>query len=226
MRFSGVRRRGILKGIVAVVTLTGCAGTPPRLYVLTPLPAAPANGAGPASGPAKGRGHGRRSIGVDQVTMPEYLDRPEIVAYTSPHELSANRDDQWAERLPTNVTRVLAENLSVLLGTDRVRVMPSRDSDRFDYEVAVDFDRFERAVSGDSALAAHWAIRDGASGKVLVRDETRLSTPVPASGYPALVAAMNENLTTLSRDIAAAIAKLPQKGGVQGGGQGGGQTRS
>ncbi|MBP2295816.1 PqiC family protein [Azospirillum rugosum] len=195
--------------------LAGCAGAPPRLYVLTPLPPGAPNGGNSANGPTGARRRSGRSIGVQPVTMPEYLDRPEIVAHTAAHELSANRDDQWAERLPTNVTRVLAENLSVLLDTDRVRVMPARDGDRFDYEVAVDFDRFERTVSGDSALAARWAIRDGATGKVLVRDETRLSTPVPASGYPALVAAMNDNLTALSRDIAAAIGKLPQKGGAR-----------
>ncbi|MCW2241237.1 PqiC family protein [Azospirillum canadense] len=191
--------------------LAGCAGAPPRLYVLTPLPPGAPNGSGGTSE----RRHGGRSIGVQPVTMPEYLDRPEIVAHTSAHELSANRDDQWAERLPTNATRVLAENLSVLLVTDRVRVLPARDGDRFDYEVTVDVDRFERTVSGDSALAAHWAIRDGATGKVLVRDETRLSTPVQASGYPALVAAMNDNLTALSRDIAVAIGKLPPKGGAR-----------
>lgn len=212
----GVRRRGILKGLVVVGVLAGCAGAQPRLYVLTPLPPGAPNGSGAGGGPSSERQRrGGRSIGVQPVAMPDYLDRPEIVVQTSAHELSANRDDQWAERLPTNVTRVLAENLSVLLGGDRVRVMPARDGDRFDYEVTVDVDRFERTVSGDSALSAHWAIRDGATGKVLVRNETLRSIPVASGGYPALVAAMNDNLTALSRDIAAAIGKLPHKGGAR-----------
>lgn len=210
MSVSGVGRRGALKGLAAVAALAGCSSAQPRLHVLVPM--TPAAGDG-GTGHAAGRSAGNRLIGVQPVTMPEYLDRPEIVAYAGPNTLDTNRDDQWAERLPTNVTRVVTENLSVLLPKDRVRTMPSRDSDRFDYEVSVDFDRFERSVAGDSTVDAHWAIRDGATGKVLARDETRLATRVPDRGYAALVAAMNENLTTLSRDIAAAVAKMPHKGG-------------
>ena len=197
------RRRQALWGLLAVVAATGCAGTQPRLFVLTPIPVG--NGAV--------RSRGNRAIGVQPVTMPDYLDRPEIVSYASTNELSASRDDQWAERLPTNVTRVLAENLSILLGTDRVQVMPSRRSDRTDYEVSVAFDRFSRAASGQCVLDAQWAVLDSVMQKTLARDRTRIATPVADGGYPALVAAMNENLTVLSRDIATAIANLPHKSG-------------
>ncbi|WP_449232469.1 PqiC family protein [Azospirillum doebereinerae] len=118
------------------------------------------------------------------VTMPEHLDRPEMVFYSGPYELSANRDDRWAERLPTNVTRVMAENLSIPLGMDRVGVAPSRVNERFDYQVAVEFDRFERTMSGDSVLDAYWTVQDGVTRKVLIRHRTRLTTPVPDNGLP------------------------------------------
>ncbi len=209
MGASAILRRRLLWGLVAVAALPGCAGAPARLYVLTPLPPSAASGAG--------SGLGGRIIGVPQVTIPEYLDRPEIVSFTGPFELSANRDDRWAEPLAANVTRVLTENLSVLLGTDGVRSAPSLVDERIDYEVTVAFERFERAASGDSVLDAHWAVRDGTTRKTLVRDRARLATPVPGNGYPSLVAAMNDNLTVLSRDIAAAIARLPRKGGARAG---------
>lgn len=210
-----IPRRRFLQGaawtLLAGAGLPGCSSAPARLYVLTPMarPAAPVEA-------AVGRGTSR-SVGVQLVTLPEYLDRPEIVSFTTPHELSGNRDDRWAERLPSNVTRVLVENLSILLGTDRVRSAPSRDMDRFDCEVSVAFDRFERTASGDIVLDAHWTIRDGATQKVQVRDQTRLATRVPGDGYAAQVAAMNDNLTALSRAIAAAIANLPQRNGGRAG---------
>ncbi|MBB3268257.1 hypothetical protein FHW79_005932 [Azospirillum sp. OGB3] len=203
MRSSVIRRRRVLSGLMAVAAMAGCSSTPARLYVLTPM-------AGEDRDTKRRTG---RSVGVQLVSVPEYLDRPEIIAYTSAHELSANRDDRWAERLPVNATRVLVENLSILLGTDRVYAVPSRTNGPPDYEVSVEFDRFERTASDDSVLDAHWAIHDGATQKVLVREETRLATRVVDNGYPALVAAMNDNLTALSRDIAKAIAKLPNKGG-------------
>ncbi|WP_431861263.1 PqiC family protein [Azospirillum sp.] len=198
----GFPRRWFLSSLLATAAVAGCGGADPRLYVLAPME---------ANAPVK-RGGGR-SIGVQLVSLPEYLDRSEIVTYTSANELQANRDDRWAERLPTNVTRVLAENLSTLLTNDRVHVMPSRNGDRADYEVHVEVDRFERVASGQSVLDAHWTITDGATRKVLVRDETRLSSRVRDQGYPALVAAMNDNLAVLSHEIAGAIARLPQKGG-------------
>lgn len=193
--------RYVLSGLVAVSVLAGCSGTDPRLYVLAPMT---------ADGTV--RKGWERSIGVPVVTLPEYLDRPEIVSYASTNQLHTNRDDRWAERLPSNVTRVLAENLSILLGTDRVVVMPARNGDQPDYEVNVEFDRFERNAGGQSVLDAHWAILDGATHKTLVRNQTRVSSRVPDDGYASLVAAMNDNLTALSRDIARGFATLPQRG--------------
>ena len=195
-------RRCFLSSLAAAAALAGCSGAEPRLYVLAPMERDDTI-----------KRDRNRSVGVQVVTLPEYLDRAEIVTYTSTNELNANRDDRWAERLPTNVTRVLAENLSTLLASDRVHVMPSRNGDRPDYEVSVEFDRFERSASGQSVLDAQWIIHDGASRKALVREHTRLVNRVRDNGYPALVAAMNDNLAVLSHEIAGAIAKLPQKGG-------------
>ena len=199
-----IARRHVLWGLVATASLIGCSGTQPRLFVLTPMTASMT-----PNGGVKKRGN--RSVGVQPVIMPEYLDRPEIVSYAGPNELATNRDDRWAERLPANITRVLAENLSILLGSDHVHVLPSRRNDRYDLEVSVEFERFEQTVSGDSVLEAHWTVHDGASQKVIVRDRTRLTNRVPGSGYAPMVAAMNENLTVLSRDIATRIENLGKR---------------
>jgi uncharacterized lipoprotein YmbA len=164
----------------------------------------------PAQTPSPSATNGRSnlSIGVQPARMPDYLDRAEIVTYASPHELIASPDDRWAEPLPANVTRVLAENLSVLLGTDEVQVMPMRRDEPPDYEVAVEIDRFERTAEKDSVLDARWTVVGGTTGKTLVNRRTRLSARASEDGYAAVVAAMNENLTRLSQDIAMAIAGL------------------
>lgn len=198
-------RRLVLPGLAAAalsaVMLSGCAGAPPRLYVLTPM-----------AGEGGAKTGGTLSVGVQPVTMPGYLDRPAIVSFVGPHELSVNGDDQWAEGLPTNITRVLAENLSILLGSDRVYVLPSWLNDRYAYTVTVRIDRFEQAPSGEAVLDAEWTIQGGATDKVIARDRTRVARPVPGSGYPSLVAAMNDTLTALSRDIAAALETLARNG--------------
>lgn len=222
MGMAGLGRRSLLWGMAATVALPGCSGPPPRLYVLTPLSdtALTAERSGHqadpgGSAPRLGGGNGAagRALGVRPVTLPEYLDRSEIVSYAGPNEVDADGDNRWAERLPANITRVLAKNLSVLLDSDRVRILPARDVERFDCEIAVDIDQFERTIAGDSVLDARWAIFDGASQRVLARHQTHRAVHVDDSRYPALVAAMNGNLAALSRDIASAVAALSRKGG-------------
>lgn len=222
MGMAGLGRRSLLWGIAATVALPSCSGSPPRLYVLTPLSdkslyegrsdrQADPGGNAPRIG--GGNGSAGRALGVRPVALPEYLDRSEIVTYSGPNELDADGDNRWAERLQTNITRVLTKNLSVLLDSDRVWMLPARDVERFDCEIAVDINRFERTIAGDSILDARWVILDGASQRVLVRHQTRHAVHVDDNRYPALVAAMNSNLAALSRDIASAVAALPRKGG-------------
>ena len=221
MRMAGLGRRSLLWGMAATVALPGCSGPPPRLYVLTPLSDAVQNNgpsdhqADPGGAKARiggGNGSAGRALGVRPVVLPEYLDRSEIVSYSGPNQLDADGDNRWAERLPANITRVLAKNLSVLLNSDRVRILPARDVERFDCEIAVDIDQFERTITGDSVLDARWAILDGISEHVLVRQRTRRTVHVDDDRYPALVAAMNSNLAALSRDIASAVSALPRTG--------------
>ncbi len=195
-----IPRRGLLSRLVALVIVTGCSGAEPRLYVLTPM--APNNDASRNS---------RRSIGIQPVSMPEYLDRSEIVTYTSSYELKSSRDDLWAERLPANVTRVVADNLSILLGTNDVSVLPSKNIDRFDYEVSIEFEHFERTAVGDGILDAHWTILNGETQKVITRKRTKLNTRVPDDEYTSLAAVMSNNLALLSQEIAAAITERPKR---------------
>lgn len=221
MGTAGLGRRSLLWGLAATVAMPGCSSPPPRLYVLTPSSDAELNTgrsnrqADPGGATTRlggGNGSAGRALGVRPVVLPEYLDRSEIVSYSGPNELNADGDNRWAERLPANITRVLAKNLSVLLNSDRVRVLPARDVERFDFEIAVDIDRFERTITGDSVLDARWAILDGMSQHVLVRQQTRRTVHVDDDRYPALVAAMNSNLAALSHDIASAFSALPRTG--------------
>jgi uncharacterized protein len=96
---------------LCLMALGGCASTQAaRFYVLSALP-----GGGTASpGAAAERG---LAIGVGPVTLPKYLDRPQIVTFTSPYALNVAEFDRWAEPLESTFVRVLAENLALLIPT-------------------------------------------------------------------------------------------------------------
>src|SRR5438477_3368390 len=95
---------------------SGCSlgrqSPPVRLYTLTTL--SPAD-AGQHTSSTQGI-----AIGVGPVELPQYVNRPQIVTGDSGNELQRAAFEQWAEPLETNFSRVLAQNLALLLATDRV----------------------------------------------------------------------------------------------------------
>jgi uncharacterized lipoprotein YmbA len=183
--------------IVALLTLlAGCAATPPsRFYILGPVAADAA--AQPAGRPA--------AVGVGPVDLPKYLDRPQIAVRSGAHELLYSETHRWAEVLRDNVTEVLAENLTLLVPTDKVAVYPWGRSTEIDYRVVIEISRFDADAGGDVVLSANWRLYREGSREVVAQHNTAVTEPAAGAGYPEIVAAQSRALAALSREIAAAI---------------------
>jgi hypothetical protein len=105
---------------------------------------------------------------------------------------------------------VLAENLAVLLNTDRVGVFPGERARVFDYNVSVYVTRFDGMLGEKAQLRARWVILDKNRKKMLFEKHTVLSQPTGNDGMEALIAAQSRTLADLSRDIAEAIKELAE----------------
>jgi uncharacterized lipoprotein YmbA len=151
-------------------------------------------------GTAGGQG---ATIGVGPVTLPRYLDRPQIVTQTSPYELKLAEFDRWAEGLDANFTRVLADNLELLLPTTRVVVFPWLRATPIDYQIIVEVTHFLSQVGGESLLIADWRLFKGEGQQVLMNGRSRVSARTGGQDYAAMVAAMSQTVASLSREIAA-----------------------
>ena len=128
---------------LAPFVLAGCGSDKPtRLYVLS------ATTEQPATMSPQGI-----SVGVGPITLPKYLDRPQIVLGVSVNQLSQANFDQWGGDLNDNVTRVLATNLSNLLGTERVSLYPWKDRPPTDIQVTMDVSKFETEADGTKGSA-------------------------------------------------------------------------
>jgi uncharacterized protein len=196
------RRLAVMTLIGSLLGLGACAGTPSRFYLLTPLSPSETNPATPAAqGPV---------IGVGPVTLPKYLDRPQIVTRISRHQLALGEFDRWAEPLQDNVTRVLAENLARLVPTDHILLQTWPRPADLDYQVKVEVLDFDGGLGAESVLLALWSLLDGAE-RPLMTQRASLHTAVGGRDYEALVQAMNQMLDALSRDIAAAIQRLASR---------------
>ena len=81
----------ILGGGGLLCLLAGCASSPPaRFYLLTPLQDT-------ASLPPQADNARQLTLGIDAVTLPEYLDRTEIVRQASTNQLDLAEFLRWAE---------------------------------------------------------------------------------------------------------------------------------
>jgi uncharacterized lipoprotein YmbA len=196
MKMRDMRRfeMGILLWTLLLVGVVGCATTEPaRFYTLSPLSGAQA--------PAKPC----VTLGLGPVSLPEYLDRPQIVTQTSANEMKLGDFDQWAEPLEKTFTRTLGENLSALLCVEEVIQYPGKSADGVDYQVTVNVGRFHGMADGTALLQAQWTVAKEGSEKTITKKQSNIRIPVEGSGFAALVAAQSRALEKLSTEIASEI---------------------
>jgi uncharacterized lipoprotein YmbA len=194
--------RKILLSLIGVLALSACgASKPSQFYVLNAL--SPSE----LSRQTISVGSGL-AIGLAPVNMPEYLDRPQIISRGGGNQLELGEFDRWAEPLDRNIERVVARNLSVLLDTDRVFVLPARRPLDLRYRVVIDVLRFNLVKKGETLLEVRWAVLDGETRRELLIATSAHEHAVAVQNYDAVVSSMNENLAELSREIATAISSL------------------
>lgn len=177
------------------VATAGCSRSP-RVTFYTLESAAPTVAVGAAANVS--------AISVGPVTLPELVDRPQLVVRVAANRVEILESHRWAEPLKSEIPRLIAENLRHLLGSNRVSSYHQHAGPDADYRVLMDFQRFESSPGEAVTVEAVWSLRRSAgvtakAGRTLVRE------PVDAVGYDPLAAAYGRALLAVSRDLATAI---------------------
>ena len=150
------------------------------------------------------------SVAVGPVSVPEIVDRPQIVVRTGPNQVFIDEFHRWGSPLRDGIARGIAGNLAALLGA-QVSVFPHPTSSAAKYRAAVDVMVFDSTPGESAALDAVWVVRGGGDGAI-ASGRTTVRETVSDGGYAALVAAHSRALEKLSVDIADAIRGLEQTG--------------
>jgi uncharacterized lipoprotein YmbA len=183
---------------VLVVTLTGAAGCakgpPPDFYVLH----------APTSEAIVGAERGV-AVGVGPIELPAHLKRSQIVTRATDYQLELSESHQWAEPLKDSVSRVIAVNLSNILESNRVFVIPRRQKLSLEFQVSVDIARFDGRLGETAVLGARWTLYGRDTREPLLSKVTLVSERTADGSYNALVAASSRALEILSMEIAEAI---------------------
>ena len=124
-------------------------------------------------------------------------------------DLSEN--DRWAEPLDENLTHVLAQNLSVLLGSDRVIAFPWPLDLKPHYRVEIQVLRFESDSAGEAQLSARWAVIDDTGKETPNLKASRLTRAAKEKSTDGAVAALSETVADLSREIAQTVIAVDRQ---------------
>ncbi|MDX1375711.1 MAG: PqiC family protein [Burkholderiales bacterium] len=180
--------------VAGALLAAGCASTPaPHYYTLNPQSESAAYAPGP-------------SISVAAVTVPDVVDRPQLVVAVNANEVIIAEQHRWAEPIEGELGRVIAENLSRITGNARIAAYPQNASLNARYRVLVDFQRLSGRPEGEVMLDAHWSLR-AANGEELRSGRARAGATA-GKGYDALVAAYSRALASISAEIAKALEGL------------------
>ncbi|WP_423767378.1 PqiC family protein [Burkholderia aenigmatica] len=152
----------IIVAIAAAGLLGGCGSSPKAsFYTLAPDATLASTG---NTAPVR--------VVIGPVTVPDLIDRPQIVTRAAGSRVDIDEFARWAEPLKTDIARVIAADLGRLLGSAQVNVFDAgagaapacargRDALRFD---AGRFGHNRRAV--DDPAAGEVGRGDGALGRV------------------------------------------------------------
>ena len=184
---------------------SGCGGSPPVYFYTLSVESTAGTGSDVA-----GRNF---RIAVGPISIPEVIDRPQMVVRSGPNQVVLIEEHRWAESLNSEIPRVIAENLSRLLSTEMVWAYPQNVKGAVDYRVSVDIQRFDSIPGQSVAIEALWSIKrvsqEGDEAKV---GRSNVQQPVSGQGYEAIAEAHSRALAVISREIAGAIRSLSPPG--------------
>jgi uncharacterized lipoprotein YmbA len=181
--------------MLPVVCLSACAGksASSKFYVLSPLPQSKLSGADGTT------------IGVFPVSMPDYLDRPQIVTRVSDNEIMLDEFSRWAEPLKESFYTVLVDNLTTVLNYEKIIKTSHNLGTPTTLQVGVEVLQFDGALGSDVVLSVKWGLFAEGGKKLILAKRSYFREPTGAATYEAFVAGGSRAVATLSREIAEMI---------------------
>ncbi len=197
-------RAAAMAAVAATVAACGSAGPSETFYVLDDGGAVIASTASPKT-PAGVKGPAPLAIVIGSVTVPEMVDRPQIVTRDGTNRAVVSEQNLWVESVRAGIRRTLAARLSnAMAGAGRpaqVAAAPQATIVDPTLRITVDVVRFDAVPNGQAVVEALYTVRRVKDGAVRV-GRTSASASISGVGYEAIVQGWNEAVQTVERDIA------------------------
>jgi len=193
----------LLMALLVGLLLNSCGSTPPsQFYLMTPMSVANDSATDSTQVDTKNIG-----IGLGPLRFPDYLSRNSIVRYEGESRILIAETRRWAEPLEHNFSRVLAENLSHLLQSDKILRYPWPAWRKPEYQLVMDVLRFDVNSHNEVELVVQWALLQSETKKPLLEKRSHFSQ-LTTDDFDSIVKVHSQLLAAFSQELFVEISSL------------------
>ena len=185
--------RGIL-AMASYILLTACASPREHLYSLEDV--SPAMPVGVSD---------RATVVIERVSLPEVVDRPQLVVREGTYDIRISEQERWATPLKESLPRLLAAELTRRIGDRRFVPAASAAINKPSARLFIDVSNLDMARTTGVRVLAHWVYRPASRDMVPVEGDTVAHTQITVDGYPGYVDALQRAGIAIADDIAARL---------------------
>lgn len=178
---------------MVVLALAGCSTATPKTHFYA-LSAETSGAPAAQSGPI---------VSIWQVSIPEVVDRTQMVVRVATNKVEIADFHRWAEPLRRGIPRVLAEHLSQQPGKGLIVVAGQPAGVSAEVRVAIDVQKFDAVLGQGVTVEVLWNIRR-AKGEARI-GRSSVAEPAKGGDHAALAAAYSRALARVSQELAVAI---------------------
>jgi len=172
--------------------LAACSSPNPVLYTVAP-----------AQGPVQTGAP--RVITIQQISLPRYLERSEIVRSSENYRLDVMSNDWWGEPLSAMLTRILVEELTQRLPQSTVFRESGAVTASPDATIELNIQRLDEDASGNLVLQAQASVDFKGRRAPVLRNFRSVVTP-PAADIQGEVNAISTAVGQLADGLASMLA--------------------
>ena len=189
-------KNSVLIILLSVILFTHCGSSPPvQRYILTPSIKNDTETLSEKEAT-------EITIGIGSIEFSEYLKRPEIVSFTGNNELNVDEFNRWAEPLEKNFERVLIENLSRLIPTDRIYIFPWQEEEPNSFQITIAVNEFGMRSDSSVVLDARWSVSKKVKRDFLMTQRSYYTENAAGVSIEGKVALLSDLVGKFSSDIA------------------------
>ena len=193
-----LRLKYIAATLITLIIMAGCASTPvagPNYYLLSS-----------AQLSANALDLKPFKLALGPVDVPAHLDREGIVTHDGLNQINYSDNHRWAEPLNENLIKTLHANFAQILPKQQLIDFPYRQSNRPDYQLSVDIEKFGYINTGSVVLKARSVLLNS-KGRQIDSETIDLKRELAEKDHAAIVRLMSELLADMSTQLANSYSK-------------------